>query len=318
MHTTEHVTITNHEPLHTKTWFQTGGPARWYCAPKTPAALQEAIQWAHAHDVPTFILGEGANILISDDGFDGLVIKPELSDITFTPHSTHTYVTAQAGASFDTLIQTCLDQQLTGLEEFSGIPGTVGGSVYINIHYFQYLLDQFFISARVIDAHTGEIETVDADWFQFGYDQSRLQDKTHYLVDATLCVTPASVRDTAYAQGRRDEIIRHRNKRYPDGGTCGSFFRNFHEDEVYITYHGKKMIFVAYYLDKIGVKGNLYHGGAMVSPQHANMLVNYNNGTSSDIIALARTMQERVYNEFGITPEPECQLIGFEQYPLHA
>lgn len=317
MPNTRYVTITEHEPLHTKTWFQTGGPARWYCAPQTPVAFQEAIQWAGTHEIPTFVLGEGANILISDDGFNGLVIKPELSEITFVPHSGYTYVTAQAGVSFDRLIQACLDQQHIGLEEFSGIPGTVGGSVYINIHYFQYLLDQFFVSARVINAYTGEIYTVEADWFNFGYDQSRLQDKDYYLVDATLCVKPASVRDAAYAQGRRDEIIRHRNKRYPNGGTCGSFFRNFHEDEVTVTYHGKKMIFVAYYLDKIGVKGNLYAGGAMVSPQHANMLVNYNHGTSSDIITLARTMQERVYNEFGIMPQPECQLIGFSEYPLH-
>ncbi len=317
MRNTQHVAITEDVPLHTKTWFQTGGPARWYCAPRTPAAFQEAIQIAATDNIPTFVLGEGANILVSDTGFNGLVIQPKLANITFTPDTTYTYVTAQAGVTFDTLIQRCLDHQLIGLEEFSGIPGTVGGSVYINIHYFQYLLDQFFVSARVINAQTGETHTVDADWFNFGYDQSRLQEKTHYLVDATLAVTPASIRDTAYAQGRRDEIIRHRNKRYPQGGTCGSFFRNFHEHEVMLTYHGKKMIFVAYYLDKIGVKGNLYHGGAMVSPQHANMLVNYNNGTSSDIIALARIMQERVYNEFGITPQPECQLIGFTEYPLY-
>jgi len=312
----QHADISSNEPLHQKTWFQTGGPARWYAAPSTISAFQEAIIWAREHDIPIFVLGEGANILISDDGFDGLVIRPKLYDISFRHHPDITYVTAQSGASFDAVIQRCLDQHLIGLEELSGIPGTVGGAVYINIHYFQFLLDQFFVSARVINAQTGEVKHVDRNWFQFGYDQSRLQTGTHYLIDATCAVTPASFYDTAYAQGRRDEIIRHRSKRYPAGGTCGSFFRNFHEDEVSIIYHGKKMIYVAYYLDKIGVKGNLYHGGAMVSPQHANMIVNYNNGTSSDIVAIARRMQELVYDQFGIVPEPECQLIGFSSYPL--
>ena len=316
MYQLQHATITEYEPLYTKTWFQTGGPARWHCAPQTVPAFQEAIVWARTHDLPIFILGEGANILISDDGFPGLVIRPELHDVTFAPHGDYTHVTAQAGASFDQVIQTCLDNNLIGLEEFSGIPGTVGGSVYINIHYFQYLLDQFFVCARIIDAYTGDIHTVDTDWFQFGYDQSKLQDKQYYLVDATMQVTPATSYQTAYAQGRRDEIIRHRDKRYPNGGTCGSFFRNFTEDEVSLYYNGKKMIFVAYYLDKIGVKGALCHGGAMVSPQHANMLVNYKHATSHDIITLARTMQEKVYKEFNILPQPECQLIGFPEYPL--
>jgi len=308
--------ITHNEPLHTKTWFQTGGPARWYCEPHDEHAFQTALMWAHTHDVPICILGEGANILMSDNGFDGLVIKPRLNDVTFSHYEGYSDVTAQSGASFDHLIQVCLDHNLIGLEEFSGIPGTVGGSVYINIHYFQYLLDQFFVSGRIIDRYTGAIHTVDTSWFEFGYDQSKLQAKDHFLIDATIRVQHGSIYETAYAQGRRDEIKRHRSKRYPRGGTCGSFFRNFHEDEVSVVYHGMKMIYVAYYLDKIGVKGNLYHGGAMVSPQHANMLVNYNNGSSSDIIALAKTMQERVYREFGIIPQPECQLIGFSEYPL--
>jgi UDP-N-acetylmuramate dehydrogenase len=98
--------------------------------------------------------------------------------------------------------------------------------------------------------------------------------------------------------------------------TCGSFFRNFHNHEVSLVSNGKKMIFVAYYLDKIGIKGQLKVGDAIVSYQHANMLINQGNATSTDIITLACTMQKMVKDHFDIVPQPECRLIGFKEYPL--
>lgn len=214
------------------------------------------------------------------------------------------------------LIVYCLDNNLLGLEEFSGIPGTVGGSVYINLHYFQFLLAQFLVRATIIDKYTGQTSVVEPSWFEFGYDQSKLHEENHYLVDATFKLKKASEIETAFAQGRRIEIIRHRESRYPKKNTCGSFFRNFHDHEVSLTSNGKKMIYVAYYLDKIGVKGSLQKGGAVVSYQHANMLVNQGTATSTDIIMLARAMQEMVQKEFGILPQPECRLVGFKQYPL--
>ena len=143
-----------------------------------------------------------------------------------------------------------------------------------------------------------------------------MQNEAYYLLDATFKVKKASAVETAYARGRRAEIIRHRNARYPSKNTCGSFFRNFFDHEVSLISNGKKVIWVAYYLDKLGVKGALQKGDATVSYQHANMIVNQGNATSTDIIALARSMQEMVNKEFGIIPQPECRLIGFTQNPL--
>ena len=120
----------------------------------------------------------------------------------------------------------------------------------------------------------------------------------------------------AYQKGRRDEIVRYRTRQYPTSHTCGCFFKNFHQDEVTLEIDNKKMIYVAYYLDKIGIKGNLTTGDATVSYKHANMLVNKGNATTSDIIALARTIQELVKQKYGIIPQPECLLVGFEKYPL--
>ncbi len=304
-------------PLHDKNWFKTGGPARYFVAPTTAEQMQEALNLAQINNLPIFMLGQGANILISDQGFDGLVIQPQLQEITITHEdNNNSFVKAGAGVSMERLINFCLDNNVGGLEEFSGIPGTVGGSVYINLHYFQFLLSQFLLEAEVIEKNTGLVHTVPTSWFNFGYNVSKLQENNYYLVSATFKLKKVSDLEKAFAQGRQIEIIRHRKSRYPSTNTCGSFFRNFHEHEVTLESGGKKMIYVAYYLDKIGIKGVLKHGDAIVSYQHANMIVNQGSATSSDIICLARAMQKLVYDNFGIIPQPECQLIGFKDYPL--
>jgi UDP-N-acetylmuramate dehydrogenase len=304
-------------PLSDKNWFKTGGPARFFCQPINQTELQYACQWANKHNQPLFILGEGANILISDQGFDGLVIQPHLITIELIDQNKDTvYVTIGAGLSMDQAIEWCLAHNIIGLEEFSGIPGTIGGSIYINLHYYQFLLEHFLHNAQILDIQTSKISTVSKEWFNFGYNQSKLQEKTHILLNATFTLKKVSDLAIAYARGRRTEIIRHRSARYPNKNTCGSFFRNFHEDEVTLISNGKKMIYVAYYLDKIGAKGTLQVGDAIVSYQHANMLVNKGNATSKDIIDLAFMMQQKVYEIFGIVPKPECQVIGFRDNPL--
>lgn len=360
--------------LKDKNWFHTGGSARFYCEPRTVEEFRAALSFAQKEALEIFVLGQGANILISDDGFDGLVIRPQLlgieivsfypsihfatqatqntqderderqpeyinseklSDSVFNQNLSNdsstvrpecfaqqnvskgtVHIKAGAGVTMDALIQYCLANQILGLEEFSGIPGTVGGSVFINLHYYEFLLAQFVVCAEIINKKTGELKVVSQDWFAFGYDQSELQTQDYYLVNATFKLTRCSELEAAYAQGRRTEIIRHRVKRYPSVNTCGSFFRNFHDHEVTLVSNGKKMIYVAYYLDKIGIKGELTVGDATVSYQHANMLVNRGNATSADIINLVRIMQQLVYEKFGVIPQPECQLVGFKEWPL--
>lgn len=310
--------IQNNIPLNDKNWFRTGGPATYFCEPTTAQEFQEALLWAQKQNESIFVLGEGANILISDTGFNGLVIRPRLTEISITQSSEkETLVRAGAGVTISELIEFCLNHNLSALEEFSGIPGTVGGSVYINIHYFEFFLSNFLASAHVIDRSTGEILEVDTAWFNFGYNTSKLHDENYYLIDATFKTKKISDLEVAYIRGRRTEIIRYRTSRYPAARTCGSFFRNFYPEEVTLESNGKKMIYIAYYLDKIGVKGELAVGDAVVSWQHANMLVNRNMATSTDIVNLARTMQELVQKKYGILPQAECRFIGFNEYPLH-
>ena len=310
--------------LKDKNWFQTGGTAEHYAEVTSREEFMSAADFARENHYPVFVLGEGANILISDEGYRGLVVRPVPGEspeiLQSKQESGYEYVECMAGFQFQKLIDFCLDNNLLGIEEFSGIPGTVGGSVYINIHYFEFLLSDFFVGGTVLDIESGDISFHEAGWFDFGYDTSKLQNSHYVLVDAKFRVKKTTDLETAYAKGRRDEIMRHRANRYPGSHTCGSFFRNFTEsDDVYEklpVVNGRKMIYVAYYLDKIGVKGSLQVGDAIVSSRHANMLVNQGNATSEDIINLAREMQQLVKDQFGFIPQPECQLIGFNEYPL--
>lgn len=306
--------------LKDKNWFQTGGNARFYCEPQEETDFIDALKFAKEKNLEAFILGEGANVLISDEGFDGLVIRPRNRQFEVENKGEDVYVTAGAGMKVQELIDLCLDKNIGGLEEFSGIPGTVGGSVFINIHYFEFLLSKFLVSAKVLNLETLEFNDVDNDWFRFGYDYSKLSEGEFILISATFKCTVLLEARTNYEKGRSFEIIRQRNARYPKSHTCGSFFRNFkEEDSCYPNIpeiNGRKMIYIAYYLDKLGVKGDLKVGNAIVSSQHANMLVNQGGATSHDIIQLAQKMQSLVEEKYGFKPVSECVLVGFKENPL--
>ena len=301
-------------PLNDKTWFETGGPARFYAEPVSIDDYKFALDFADEKKLDIFLLGCGANVLISDDGFNGLVIKPSNKECKILSLDDEENILVQAGAgiSIQDFIDFTLDNNLIGFEEFSGIPGTIGGAVFINIHYFEFLLSQFLVSARVINKKTHEINEVSCDWFDFGYDKSKLHEGVWILYDAVFKLKKVGNIETAFARGRSVEIIRHRENKYPVERTCGSFFQNFSPEEI----NDNKQIHIAYYLDKLGIKGELSVGGAMVSHMHANMIVNTGAATSADIINLAIKMQELVKDKYGIVPKPECQLIGFDKNPL--
>lgn len=316
--------------LHDKNWFQTGGLAEFFCEPLSLQELSQAIVYAQSHRLPITFIGEGANILISDEGIKGLVIRLRCNQMNLLSRETieqlllqkielsseQSYIYLEAGASLHDAIEFCLNNNLGGLEEFSGIPGTVGGSTFINVHYFNFLLSDFIVGGYVMSASTGEGMWVSHDWFEFDYDFSRLHSKEFYCGALIIKLKQLSHDETVFAQGRRAEIIRHRNYRYPTSHTCGSFFRNFHDHEIEQCSASTRVKFVSYYFDVIGVKGNLRVGGAMVSRHHANMIVNDSGATSSDIISLARLMQQKLFDQFQIIPQPECQLLGFSNYPL--
>jgi len=308
--------ITQYVSLANKNWFCTGGSARWYSEPQTIQECSEAIVWAHMHTIPLFFLGLGANTLVSDNGFDGLVIKIGIKTITIREDADSVFVTAGAGTSIEELIQYSLAHNAIGMEEFSGIPGTVGGSVFINIHYFEFFIARFLTQAQLVNIVDGSICTVDKEWFNFGYDYTTLHTKPYAVISATFALKKCTATESAYAAGRSYEIIRHRTHRYPSVYTCGSFFKNFDEKDITVLINGKKITAVAYYLDKLGLKGTLICGGASVSTKHANMIVSSPLATTADIVAVARIMQQSVYEAYGLMPQSECRFLGFDKNPL--
>ena len=310
-------TIQHAVSLAEKNWFRTGGAARFYTEPTTIEEFQDALKQAHCNNWNIYVLGEGANCLVSDEGFDGLVIRPCLNNITVVgTFGDYVHIRVGAGVSFGSLIDYCLNNDFVGLEEFSGIPGTVGGAVFINIHYFEFLLSHFFVEGTVIDRSTQSLLAVDHTGFAFGYNYSLLHTDSCYLTHAVFKVKKVSSLEAMYARGRQREILRHRHQRYPTERTCGSFFRNFHDDEVTFQIQGKKILNVAYYFDKLGIKGDLSKGNAFVSHKHANMIVSKEHSTSSDIIGLAYAMQTLAKERFALIPQPECRFVGFKKYPL--
>lgn len=306
--------------LDSYTWFGVGGAARYFCAPVQEEEFTEACAFAREHSIPLHILGGGANVLISDSGVDGVVVHPGHTKIEVAPcpnDSAYCLITAGAGAEMQAVIDTALSAHAIGLEVFSGIPGTVGGAVYINLHYFEAFLADFFVQGTVIDSKTGEVTVRDAAWFCFGYDTSIVQEKKVIVYDATFRVRKGTAEETAYARGRRDEIIRQRQRRYPKERTCGSFFQNCTKDAPYLHHiQGTPVRSIAWYLDRLGIKGTLAENGARVSVQHANMFVTEETATARDVIRLACRIQQMMQEHFGFMPQPECQFIGFSDYPL--
>jgi len=304
--------------LKDKNWFETGGFAEYFSEPKNINDFIELVNFSKKKNLKITILGSGANVLISDKGIKGLVIKPfnKLIEIE-NENNNEVFLKVDSGVDLEYLINFCLENNFLGLEEFSGIPGKIGGCVYINIHYFSFLISQFIVKGTILDLEKNEIKEVDFNWFEFSYNNSKLLTKKYCLINITFKLKKCSKLESEYAKGRSFEIIRHRKQRYPYKGTCGSFFRNFKEDEIKNEINGKKIIYAAYYLDNIGTKGNLKIGDASVSHKHANMIVNNGKAKSTDIINLAKKMQKLVWKKFKILLKTECEFLGFKKFPLY-
>ena len=293
------------------TWFKTGGKAKYLSEPATLEELKNDLAFAAKNGLPFEVLGEGANTLVSDEGYPGMIIHPVNKELKLTEREDCFLLEAGAGAKVQDAIDYALERKALGLEEFSGLPGTIGGAAFINAHFFEFFLADFLVSALVVSP-SGETKEVSKEWFEYGYDVSRLHREKWIVWSAAFRLRKGSELEAAFAKGRAYEIIRQRSRRYPKERTCGSFFRNFLPEEA-----RGKVPSVAFYLDKVGVKGTLSVGNAVVSRKHANMLETKEGAASADVIALAREMQKLVYKNFGLVPVPECRFLGFPSFPLH-
>jgi UDP-N-acetylmuramate dehydrogenase len=295
--------ILENVPLKPYTNFKIGGPALFFCEPEDTDEIVESLGFAKDKNVPVFILGLGANILVSDNGFPGMVIRQQNQRIW----SQGNVITAHAGATIEKLIDAALGENLIGLEDFSEIPSTVGGSLYINLHYFDAFIGPLVRSALVLNKSTLEMQEVEQSWFRFDYDDSKLKtDNDYMLLQASFELEKVDDYRKHEAIGKAKEIIRTRQRRYPSEPSVGSIFQNLREEEK----RDLPTRSVAYLIDVCGLKGKRV-GDAMLSHRHANMIVNTGDAKAADVLELADVVKQHVRDRFGVDLRFEMQLVGF-------
>jgi len=303
-----------------------GGPAKYFLRAKSSDDIISGIRWAREKKERFYILGAGAKTVFSDLGFDGLVIKQENREFHFEGN----FLIAKSGAIIQELIDESLERNLLGLEEFSGIPSTVGGAAFINLHYYQSLFGDLVESGKIFDVF--EDKTIDCkkDWFEYGYEASKLQTKIsckeffsgkenteennenqfiqrYILLECNLKLQKVDDKEKWIAFGKSKEIIRSRNYKYPLEPSVGSIFQNLTNEEK--SFYGAPTVSAAYYIDKLGLKG-LKVGGIEISGRHANIFINpEGNGTCSDLLKLIDIVKAKVKENFGIELKNEINII---------
>jgi len=296
------------EPLRYHTTFRIGGPADFYYPARTPEALTTALKTATDLELPVFLLGGGSNLLVSDEGFRGLVVRNAIETIEFDGTAAH----VGCGADFLELIYQCRDRELSGLEFAAGIPGSVGGALYGNAGCYGQDIGSFTIECTHATPDGAVVETRPAAWYEFAYRDSRLKRDPRVLLT---CLLQFQKGDKAEIQKVIEEKLEIRRVKHPAWRiepTAGSYFKNLPPDwQMPGAKHspGTRRVPAGQLLDEVGCRG-LRVGDAMVYAKHANILVNAGHASAHDVLALAEEMKRRVREKFAIELEEEVMFLG--------
>lgn len=284
------------------TTFKIGGPADLFFVAKNTAELVGAVNAAKASDVSYFVLGGGSNILVSDEGFRGLVIKNEARNCELTEGG---LVRVDSGYPLPKFIDWTFDQGLVGLEWFGGIPGTIGGAIYNNIHGKDQLFNTRVVRVTLLKAD-GTVKTELADYLQSAYDYTILKETKEVILEAFLKL---SAGDAEAARKTRLEWWQEKKKFQPQTNCAGCPFKNISEtDQKRLEYPTRS---TGYLIDRgLGLKG-LQIGGAKVCETHANFIVNIGSATSADILALVEKIKTEAKEKTEVDLKLEIELIGF-------
>ncbi len=325
------------------TTFGIGGNARFFVHVESLDALREAVAFAKEKNLKTFILGGGSNVLIDDKGFDGLVIKIEMRGIELKPRGDKVELSAQAGESWDVLVARAVEEHLWGLENLSGIPGTVGGAIVQNVGAYGAAVSQTLSSVEVFDTENGEVKILLPTECALGYRDSLFKhdDGQHVILRAVflLSSTPAPeilYRDlanrfantTPTLEAIRAVVLEIRRGKFPDltvEGTAGSFFKNpiVSQDEakILLARYPDMPLFpmpetagtkvpLGWILDHILNVRGMRQGRARLFERQALVIVADKKASSKDVQSLAEIVQSRMKNECGIDIEPEVRIIS--------
>lgn len=289
-------------PLAPLTTFRIGGPAELLYEARTPDELASAVLAARSLGLTHFVMGRGANILVGDRGYFGLVILNRVGGIEFLGDES---VRAGAGVdSFPDLINATVARGLGGLHHFVGIPSSIGGALWQNLHFLEpapkrertVFIEEVLAEAEIL-TQEGERKSVPAEYFEFGYDESVLHKRDDIVLTATFSLTPEPVDELRKVMR---ENLEWRDARHPDlwlYPCVGSIFKKI------------EGIGAGRLIDECGLKGRV-HGAAAIFHRHANIVVNLGGATAIEVRWLIDLAQKTVARETGYELEPEITYVG--------
>jgi UDP-N-acetylmuramate dehydrogenase len=300
--------------LASYTTLRVGGPARFFCETENGDEILEAVKFAKKKNIPIVVLGGGSNILVSDSGFEGLVIKIQNVKCEILNNN----IDCGAGVLLNKVVNESIKAGLTGLEWAAGIPGTIGGAIRGNAGAFGGEIGDAAESVKMLDLNNLECKTFKREECKFEYRASIFKENPNLIIiSAVLMLKKGSPEES---EKKVKEIISMRKAAQPfDYPSSGSFFKNptvkdMKIIEEYEKDTGKKIdkgvISAGYLIDALNLRGKKI-GGAMVSKQHGNFLVNSGNATAEDFIILVSLIKQKVRTHFGIQLQEEVQLVGF-------
>lgn len=284
--------IVSDEPMRKHTTFRIGGNADTFVRPESKEQIAEILRLCRKQDVPYFILGNGSNLLVGDRGFRGVVINimDNMNDIKVDGG----IIKAQAGAMLIKVSRAARDNSLTGLEFASGIPGTIGGAIYMNAGAYGGEMKDVMTQVTAMDAE-GEIYTFGTDELEFSYRHSVIQQRDLIVLDVTMKLAAG---DQKIIDDRMSELaVARRTKQPLEYPSAGSTFKRPEG------YFAGKLIMDA------GLRGYRV-GDAQVSEKHCGFVVNRGNATADDVIKLIDDVKAKVSEEYDVVLEPEVRMIG--------
>ena len=305
------LTVSRAEPLARHTRFALGGPAEIFAEADAAESFVAALEAARSSGLPFVILGDGTNVVISDKGFDGIVLRFTGKRIGQDGDS----VTVQAGAPLQDLVDFSVDRGLKGLETLAGIPGSVGGAVYGNAGAYGHSISECVSRVSFFDG--ASVREFDRAACEFRYRESVFKRNKDWIIFETgLLLTPAPCEELRSIAGR---IVSTRNEKFPPEMKCaGSIFKNLLLAELpgavaavvpeEVVREGK--IPAAWFLDQAGARG-MQRGDIHVANYHANLIYNAGAGTARELGALIAELKQRVRDRFGLELEEEVQYVGF-------
>ena len=286
-------TVLRDEPLSRHTTLRVGGPARWYCRVKTEGGLSTVLRAASESGEPLALLGMGSNVVASDEGFPGWVVRLDGDFLRIEISGDR--LTAGGGAALGGACAAAARAGLSGLEPISGIPSSIGGAVRINAGAYGGEIFDVLETVRLVSRAGDRRESTGAD-IPHGYRWTQLCDTNEIVSEATLRLHPASREEIAE---RTRVVSEKRRGALPSEPNAGSVFKNPPGD-----YAGRLV-------EACGLKGER-RGAAEISTRHANVVVNRGGARSADVVRLMQLMRDSVREKFGVTLTPEVEFLGLK------